>query len=90
MQRFKQKAQFRDAVSTVGRQSLYITGIAGLYFGVELGVGLLREKQGADWANTAAAGAVAGGLLGARGKPGSMSVLTSASGLSAAPSGAHG
>lgn len=68
VERWKQKAQFRDAVTTIGRQSLYITGIAGLYFGVELGVGLLREKQG-DWANTAAAGAAAGGLLGARGKP---------------------
>lgn len=67
MQRWKQKQQFQDAVRTIGRQSLYITGIAGLYFGLELGVGLLRDKQG-DWANTAAAGAVAGGFLGARGE----------------------
>lgn len=67
VQRYKQKAQFREAVSTVGRQTLLVTGIAGLYFGLELGVGLLRDKQG-NWANTAAAGAAAGGLLGSRGE----------------------
>ena len=34
---------------------------------MQLGVGWLRDKQG-DWANTAAAGAAAGGLLGLRGE----------------------
>lgn len=68
VQRWKQKAQFREAVRTIGRQTLSITAVAGLYFGTELGVGLWRGVQGADWANTAAAGAVAGGVLGTRGE----------------------
>lgn len=67
VQRWKQKAAFREGLRTVGRQTLLITGVAGLYFGTELGVGLWREQQG-DWANTAAAGALAGGLLGSRGE----------------------
>lgn len=78
VQRWKQKQQFQDALRTIGRQSLYITGIAGLYFGLELGMGLLRDKQG-DWGNTAAAGAVAGGFLGAR-VPSSMRSRTTAVG----------
>jgi hypothetical protein len=67
VQRYKQKAQFREGVAEVGRQSLKVTGIAALYFGTELAVGLLRDRQG-DWANTAAAGVVAGGVLGSRGE----------------------
>lgn len=67
VQRWKQKAAFREGLRTVGRQTLLITGVAGLYFGTELGVGLWREQQG-DWANTAAAGALAGGVLGSRGE----------------------
>lgn len=64
---YKQKAEFREALRTIGRQSVFITGVAGLYFGTELGVGLWRDKQ-SDWANTATAGALAGSLLGARGE----------------------
>jgi hypothetical protein len=67
VQRYKQKALFREGVITVGRRTLTMTSIAGLYFGVELGVGWLRDRQG-NWANTAAAGAAAGGLLGFRGE----------------------
>jgi hypothetical protein len=46
VQRYKQKASFREGVVTVGRRMLIITSIAGLSFGLELGVGLLRDKQG--------------------------------------------
>jgi hypothetical protein len=67
VQRYKQKAQFREGVAVVGRQTVWVTGIAALYFGTELGVGLLRDKQN-DWTNTAAAGAVAAGVLGSRGE----------------------
>lgn len=64
---WKKKAELKIAMGTIGRQSLFITGVAALYFGVELGTGLYREKSG-DWLNTAVAGAVAGSYLGARGE----------------------
>jgi hypothetical protein len=64
---YKKKAVMREGMRTIGRQTLFVTGVAALYFGVELGVGMAREQQG-HWANTAAAGAVAGGYLGARGR----------------------
>jgi hypothetical protein len=70
VEQWKQKAQLREALRTIGRQAVFITGFAGLYFGVELGVGLLRGQTGPNWGNTAAAGAVAGGLLGLRGESG--------------------
>lgn len=63
---YKKKAIMREGMRSIGRHTLFVTGIAALYFGVELGVGLARDAPG-DWLNTAAAGAVAGGYLGARG-----------------------
>eukprot|EP00879_Flechtneria_rotunda_P024151 GHRR01025597.1.p1 GENE.GHRR01025597.1~~GHRR01025597.1.p1 ORF type:complete len:309 (+),score=83.48 GHRR01025597.1:216-1142(+) len=63
---WRQKAQMKDALRTVGQQTLFITWVAALYFGVELGMGVWRYKPG-DWLNTAAAGATAGAYLGARG-----------------------
>lgn len=63
---YKKKAEMKIAMGTIGRQSLFITGIAALYFGVELGTGYYRDQYG-DWSNTAVAGAVAGCYLGARG-----------------------
>eukprot|EP00879_Flechtneria_rotunda_P022343 GHRR01023574.1.p1 GENE.GHRR01023574.1~~GHRR01023574.1.p1 ORF type:complete len:217 (+),score=89.90 GHRR01023574.1:216-866(+) len=62
---WRQKAQMKDALRTVGQQTLFITWVAALYFGVELGMGVWRYKPG-DWLNTAAAGATAGAYLGAR------------------------
>eukprot|EP00878_Enallax_costatus_P037335 GHUV01042159.1.p1 GENE.GHUV01042159.1~~GHUV01042159.1.p1 ORF type:complete len:153 (+),score=51.81 GHUV01042159.1:286-744(+) len=75
---WKKKAEMKIAMSTIGRQSLLITGIAALYFGVELGTGYYRDQYG-DWLNTAAAGAAAGCYLGAR-APSSMRARTLAMG----------
>jgi hypothetical protein len=69
VRQWQDKAALREALRTVGRQTAFITGVAALYFGSELGVGLARGETGA-WPNTAAAGALAGGLLGARGARG--------------------
>jgi hypothetical protein len=63
---YKKKAVMREGMRSIGRQTLFVAGVAALYFGVELGAGMAREQHG-HWANTAAAGAVAGGYLGARG-----------------------
>jgi hypothetical protein len=63
---YKKKAVMREGMRSIGRQTVFVAGVAALYFGVELGVGMAREQHG-HWANTAAAGAVAGGYLGARG-----------------------
>lgn len=63
---YKKKAVMREGMRAIGRQTLFVSGVAALYFGVELGVGMAREQPG-HWANTAAAGAVAGSYLGARG-----------------------
>eukprot|EP00775_Hariotina_reticulata_P003684 gene3684-3944_t len=63
---WQQKALMNEALETVGRQAVFITGVAALYFGVELGVGRWRGKPD-DWLNTAAAGAAAGSWLGIRG-----------------------
>uniref|UniRef100_A0A383WP69 Mitochondrial import inner membrane translocase subunit TIM22 n=1 Tax=Tetradesmus obliquus TaxID=3088 RepID=A0A383WP69_TETOB len=62
---YKKKAVMREGMRAIGRQTLFVSGVAALYFGVELGVGMAREQPG-HWANTAAAGAVAGSYLGAR------------------------
>ncbi|KAF8060029.1 hypothetical protein HT031_004967 [Scenedesmus sp. PABB004] len=75
---WRRKAQMREGMRTVGRHTLFVTGVAALYFGVELGAGLARGAVG-DWPNTAAAGAVAGGFLGAR-APSSMRGRTLAMG----------
>lgn len=64
---WKKKAEMKIAMRTIGRHTLFISGIAALYFGVELGAGIYREQYN-DWLNTAAAGAVAGSYLGARSK----------------------
>lgn len=59
---WKRSMRFKEGVRFVGRQTLLATGVAALYFGVELGSQLWREQEG--WANTALAGAAAGGYLG--------------------------
>lgn len=64
---WKKKAEMKIAMSTIGRQSLFVTSVAALYFGVELGAEIYRDKHG-HWLNTAVAGAVAGSYLGGRGK----------------------
>jgi hypothetical protein len=64
---WQQKALMNDALETVGRQTLFFTGVAALYFGVELGMGHWRGRPD-DWINTAAAGAAAGSWLGIRGE----------------------
>ncbi|KIY95252.1 hypothetical protein MNEG_12709 [Monoraphidium neglectum] len=56
--------RFKEGVRAVGRQTVFATGVAALYFGAELASQRLRGVK--DWANTAVAGAVAGGCLGSR------------------------
>ncbi|KAI8473277.1 MAG: hypothetical protein J3K34DRAFT_519120 [Monoraphidium minutum] len=59
---WKRSMRFKEGVRTVGRQTVFATGIAALYFGVELGAARWRGAE--DWANAAAAGGAAGGYLG--------------------------
>eukprot|EP00877_Chromochloris_zofingiensis_P009955 jgi/Chrzof1/5212/Cz15g16160.t1 len=59
---WKSSMVFREGVRTVGRQSLFLTGVAAVYFGVETAAKHWRDKQ--DWVNTAMAGAVSGLYLG--------------------------
>ena len=60
---WERSVRFKEGVRTVGRQTAFATGVAALYFGVELAA--LRARGGADdFCNTALAGAAAGGYLG--------------------------
>lgn len=63
---WRRKAELREGMRVVGRNTLFVGGVAGLYFGSEVATAVVRGSHG-DWPNAAVAGAVAGGFLGARG-----------------------
>ncbi len=60
---WRRNMRFKEGVRTVGRQTVFVTGVGALYFGAE--VTMRRWRQSRDAWNTAAAGAVTGAYLGA-------------------------
>ncbi|GBF91771.1 hypothetical protein Rsub_04075 [Raphidocelis subcapitata] len=59
---WRRSMRFKEGVRTVGRQTVFATGVAALYFGAELAA--LRWRGREDWSNTAVGGLAAGGYLG--------------------------